>query len=155
LPLLPGTTLEEKPSGVYSSRATVAFRGPCTLLLKPSAKSNYRVELTRSQPFAKASTADQITEYSVVKSFVHAVQRIAPGLGQVFERDILNGLGRRVIARAVTDNTHQLQTVLIALNQLTSWAARSYEGKPIVAAIGVGEDKVGDVEFYDVCREDF
>ena len=155
LPLLPGASINENASGTGSSRETVTFHGPCTLSLKPSVKSDFHVEVTRSQPFANASTIEQIAEYTVAKSFVRAIQRIAPGLGQAFERDILLGLGRRIVARAIAQNSDQLQTALAVLDQFTRWAARSYEGKPISAAIGITEDTGGNVEFYDLCQEDF
>lgn len=155
LPLLPGATLKDTSSGPGSSRATVAFHGPCTLSLKPSLKSTFHVEVTRRQAFANASTDNEVAEHSLARSFVHAVQLIAPGLGQPFERDIVSGLGRRIVARAVAQDRTQRQTVLAVLDQMTRWAVRSYEGKPISAAIGITDVKGGTVEFFDICKEDF
>lgn len=155
VPLLSGAAITSGKKGAGLSRSTVAFHGPCTLSLKPSVKSTFQVEITRSQAFARASAKEQVTEYSLATSFVHAVQTIAPGLGSAFERDIVNGLGRRIVARAISENTQQRQTVFRVLDQMTRWAARSYEGKPISAASGVSENSSGDVGFYDVCREEF
>jgi hypothetical protein len=155
LPLLSGAEMSGGRRGSALSRATVAFHGPCALSLKPSAKSTFHVEITRSQAFASASARDQVTEYGLANSFVHAVQIVAPGLGSAFERDILKGLGRRIVARAIAENSTQRQTVLSVLDQMSRWAARSYEGKPISAAIGVSEIPSGKVRLYDVCKEDF
>ena len=155
LPLIPGSRLLKFAGEESKSRTTVTFRGPCKLSLKPMPKSAFHVEVTRSQPFAKASSSEQVTEYSLAKSFVQSVQIIAPGLGEVFEADIVRGLGRRIVAGAIKQDARQRRTVLMILDQMTRWAMRSYEGKPISAAIGVTEDTGGTVEFFETCQEDF
>ena len=155
LPLLPGACLKASTGKGPNSRTTVTFRGPCTLSLKPTPKSVFHFEVTRSQPFAKASAREEVAEYNLAQSFVQSVQAIAPGLGEVFETDIVKGLGRRIVAGAIKQDARQRRTVLTIMDQMTRWAARSYEGKPISAAMGVNEDRGGDVEFRETCNADF
>jgi hypothetical protein len=155
LPLLPGAVIKQNPVTHSRARATVAFRDPCTLSIKPSLKSDFHIEITRSQKFASASSLGNISEYTLAKAFIRAVNIITPAIGSAFERDVVNGLGRRIVARSISEQMKQRLTSQGILDQFSRWATRSYEGKPISASFGVTDKIDKSVNFHDFSKEDF
>jgi len=155
VPLFSGVQLDSAavPSTLREDR--VALLDPCAIGFKASSKDNYRLVLRRSQPFGKVR-AGTLSESDVVRAFVNVVGNMEFGLRQWYSDDLRIMFPRRVVARTLCGTKAGRAAVLAALDQLTDWASRQYEGKSIAAAVGfVPDDNPGAVDFAEMCKRDF
>jgi hypothetical protein len=152
---LAGARLEPKSRPSTASDTLVALADPCTILFKAEKADTYRLALKRSQPFDKVK-AGTITESAVVTAFVEVVRRMQVGLSRWYNADLRAAFPRRVVAKALCATRVEEETVLTAIDQLSEWAGREYEGKPIPASLGFIRDGTGGtVPFVDICKKDF
>jgi hypothetical protein len=79
VPFFPGARLQ--PDVLTSSQKDelVALKGPCAIAFKIEPEDDYRLVLTRSQPFATPAE-NVVPEITVVRSFVSALQPMVPVL---------------------------------------------------------------------------
>jgi hypothetical protein len=86
---------------------------------------------------------------------VYIVRQIEDSLSGRYGSDLLASFQRRIVARA-TGNRSNCDTLLLAIDELASWATRLYEGRPIAAAIGLAPTNGRpDVTLKDICKEPF
>lgn len=155
VPFLAGVQLIdlERPSTARNKQ--VALEDACTIVFKAEENDKYRLALRRSQPFAKVK-AGTLTECDVVKAFVDVVQGMKVELQKWYKADLRAAFPRRVVAKALCRSTPEEEVLLTAIDQLSEWAGREYEGKPIPAALGfVRDESIGTVPFSDICKQDF
>jgi hypothetical protein len=153
LPFFSGATLGT-PVTSTSGQATVAFAGLCEIQFKINRRDKYRLRMQRSQPFEQRAGGG-ITEFRVVQAFVYIVRQIEDSLTGRYGSDLLASFQRRIVARA-TGGSSNGDTVLLAIDELASWATRLYEGRPIAAAIGLAPiNGRPDVTLKDICKEPF
>ena len=152
-PLFTGSELGEE-SAPKSSKKLVAYADPCKIAFRPSKDAEYRLTLTRSQPFAEADT-------EVVRSFILALRTLEPLWDKTSLPDLIRAMMRRVIARALAggdDSQKTLRgTIAEVIMQYESWAEQTYEGRRISAALGIEPSLLVSegVALGDVYREDF
>lgn len=147
VPMLAGTELGgSKPSG--PNHALVAFEHPCALLMKPAKGSTYRVELVRSQAFRP-------DEKRLVTYFVEELAEIVPHAGEPYFRDLMGSLPRRVISKLLAGNRGR-GTFELAIQTFEGLASQTYEGRPVVAALGMtGSMGHGPINLEQLWKEDF
>jgi hypothetical protein len=77
-------------------------------------------------------------------------------LDSPYRQEILATLQRHVVARALSPGGNA-ETLLSALDQLSEWSNRLYEGAAISAAIGLepSDGTEGDLRLDQICLEDF
>ena len=155
VPFLAGARLEANSRPSTNHDTLVALEDPCTIVFKAEKKDTYRLALRRSQSFDKVK-AGTLTESDVVEAFVNVVRRMQIGLQRWYNADLRAAFPRRVVAKALCKSKPEEEAVLTAIDQLSEWAGREYEGKPIPAALGfVRDGSKGTVGFTDICKEDF
>lgn len=142
LPFFSGAKIEEKAKPSVRHHQLVAITGPCSIAFKVEASDDYRLVISRPQAFVKSSK-DRIPERTVIESFVEALIEIKDHVGTEYIDDLLAGFQRRVIARALVANAPKdkkaawRSTILNAIDQLSDWSSRLYEGAPVSAALGL------------------
>jgi hypothetical protein len=144
--MFPGAKLQRTVKSTGRQKL-VAYLDPCVLLLKPSRNETYRVRFWRSQRFA----AD---EERLVAAFVEELSKIAD-----FEAghlaDLMSSLPRRMIAQFLP-GVRGRTTLERALHRFEALAAETYEGRPVVAALGIsGSVGHGNVRLEDLWKDDF
>ena len=155
VPFLAGVQLDSKSRVSTSHDTLVALTNPCTIVFKAEGKDHYRLALRRSQPFEKVKE-ETLTESSVVQAFVDVVRRMQKGLSQWYKADLRAAFPRRVVAKALCSTKAKEEALLTAIDQLSEWAGREYEGKAIPAALGfISGGPDGIIPFSDICKEDF
>lgn len=153
-PLISGSRLNPGHEQSANTAQRVAFKTQCKIAFKVDGKDDYRLILERSQPFGRDSVA--VSEKRVIESFVDVAQSMADGLNSAYKTDIVNALPRRVVAKALSDDPIQQETILGALDQLSLWAGQQYEGKPIAAAVGFDPNATsGTMSLPDFAKEPF
>jgi hypothetical protein len=147
LPLLAGTELGvRRPSS--SQHALVAYEHPCALLMKPTVNANYRLQLVRSQAFNP-------DERQLVGHFIEELSRIAQYAATRQFRDLMATIPRRMISRLLPGPRGRA-TLEQAIQSLESLASQTYEGRPVVAALGLtGSMGHGKIKLEELWREDF
>jgi len=135
IPFFSGARLEDKPEQSSPWDGTVAFRGPISIAFKVAKRDNYRLVLTRSQPFAQA-TGTTVPEISVVQAFVDVIAPMAEALATPLKQDLLSTFARRIVAKAMSSADERESTILSGIDKLARWSGRQYEGSPISASIG-------------------
>ncbi|MBN8293430.1 hypothetical protein JI664_15765 [Rhodobacter sp. NTK016B] len=143
LPFFSGASIDSVSDESSASEATVAFLNPQTIGFKVNKSDTYRLKFRRDQPFAKKT--DPAREVRVVEAFASILAEMNDELKGHLKEDLLSTFQRRVVARAVSDASVEKQ-VLIVLDQMSSWAARLYEGSPISSAVGIDPAAIGDRE---------
>jgi hypothetical protein len=97
----------------------------------------------------------RVNEKRVVQAFVDVARDIEPALAAPYSADILSTFQRRVVVKAIGLPAAQ-DTLLAAIDQLSIWATRLYEGKPITAAFGFEPNvQGGNVTVHEICQKDF
>jgi hypothetical protein len=132
-------------------------QGPCRIAIKPNQNADFRLIISRSQPFAADQDAT-VTEFKVIDAFTQILAKLPLEGNELLEPDLLAAATRRVVAKSICSRSSQEPAVLLALDQLAGWATRLYEGKPISAAIGFGAKPVSGrikVSFSQIREEDF
>lgn len=147
VPLLAGTDLgESKPS--FPRQALVAYEHPCALLMKPSRDANYRVQLERSQAFTPE-------EKQLVSTFMNELAAILSQAGDAYLHDLMIAIPRRVISKCLSGNRGR-GTLEQAIHNFEGLASQTYEGHPVVAALGMtGSMGHGPIKLEELWREDF
>jgi hypothetical protein len=154
LPFFSGADLLPESEASARRHQRVAFRDPCSISFKARRADTYRLILHRSQSFDTLGSG-RVTEKRVVEAFIDVVQRIEGGLGTEYKEDLLAAFQRRVVVAAIAPLNGKV-AVLKALDQLSLWASRLYEGKPIAAAFGFQPNAQADsVLLEDMCQQDF
>lgn len=138
-----GESVPSKPS-----HSLVAYETPCTLLLKPGTDADYRVQLTRSQPFSPE-------EKDLVRIFMNALSSMLTQVDEAYLPDVVGTLPRRVISELLSKPTGR-NTLGQALQKFEALAAETYEGHPVVLALGLtGSVSHGPISLDDLWAEDF
>jgi hypothetical protein len=136
LPLFSGAQLVPGTSPSPPRRPAVAERGRHSLEIKPSQATPWCLTITRDQPFAKTAPG-QVSEKQLAKAFVAQVAAMPHGFeASPFAADLMARLPRRLVVETLCPPGVDRAAVLAAIDQLLVWSNRSYEGQPIVAAVG-------------------
>jgi hypothetical protein len=155
LPFFPGAKIKDGSGISHDHHQLVSRLNPCLIRIKPSVDAPYRISITRSQPFAGDQDA-AVTEFKVMDSFAQLVSELPETVSTMHKADLLSATIRRVIAKSLCTRVSQENAVLAALDQLTIWATRLYEGRPISAAIGfVATPSRRGVKLDNIRHEDF
>src|SRR5262245_22100332 len=109
LPMFSGASLEDASEASTPAAQCAAYRNPCTIAIKPTLESPYRLLVCRSQVFAPP-------EGEVFRIFASTLGTILPNFGTVAFDDLLTTFIRRVVARVVSANDESL--LLRILDQL-------------------------------------
>jgi hypothetical protein len=147
VPMFAGTELGKKnPSS--ARHALVAYKNPCVLLMKPSVDSGYRIELHRSQPFTTE-------EKQLVGFFIRELAEVANQADAAHFPDLMSAIPRRVISTILPVSTGR-GTLNEAIREFEALASQTYEGHPVVVALGMtGTVGYGPVKLDELWREDF
>lgn len=147
LPMLSGTTLGTS-TGSSAAHSIVAYENPCSLFMKPEKAAAFRVRLQRSQAFTPE-------EKELANLFGEEFALVASAPQSLYLDDLMSALPRRVIARLLATRNGQ-STLQQAIHQFESFASQTYEGNPVVAALGVtGSVGHGPIRLNDLWKEDF
>jgi hypothetical protein len=154
VPLFSGAELLDTSYASNTSQQLVAFDNPCNIHFKVNTADSYRIGIKRSQPF-DTNTGGRLTEKRVVEAFVAAVDEISDGLERPYKADLLSALQRRIVAKSVGGTTTE-SAILKAIDQLTTWSSRLYEGQPISVCLGFvpGMENTG-ILLEQIATEDF
>src|ERR1700690_4198898 len=125
----------------------VAYENPCALLMKPSNDSEYRVQLVRSQPFTPE-------EKRLVGLFMEELAEIADQSEEAHFPDLMSAIPRRVISTLLPAKTGR-GTLDEAIREFEVLASQTYEGHPVVMALGItGAVGYGAIKLEELWRED-
>jgi hypothetical protein len=114
----------------------VAERGRQSIEIKPSQATSWCLTITRDQPFARTAPG-QVSKKQLAKVFVAQVAAMPEGFESgSFAADLMARLPRRLVVDTLCPTNVDRAGVLAAIDQLQVWSNRSYEGQPIVAAVG-------------------
>ncbi len=147
LPMFTGASLG-KAENCDPACQVVAYKHVCALRIKPNKEASYRVDLERSQEFLKE-------EKNLVECFIDELDKITKQEGDNF-KDLMSFLPRRVIAKLLGHSEEGRVTLQNAIQWLESLASQTYEGKQIVAALGItGSINHGPIDIFELSKEDF
>jgi hypothetical protein len=136
LPLFSGALLVPGTSPSPPQRPAVAERGRQSIEIKPTQATSWCLTITRDQPFARTAPG-QVSEKQLAKAFVAQLAAMPEGFeGGPFAADLMARLPRRLVVETLCPAGVDQGAVLAAIDQLQIWSNRSYEGQPIVAAVG-------------------
>ena len=136
LPLFSGAELVPGTSPSPPQRPAVAERGRQSIEIKPTQATSWCLTITRDQPFARTASG-QVSEKQLAKAFVAQLAAMPEGFeAGPFAADLMARLPRRLVVDTLCPADVDRAAVLEAIDQLQVWANRSYEGQPIVAAVG-------------------
>jgi hypothetical protein len=153
-PLFSGAELGKRNIQSTVRQVRVAFKGPCEIQFKATQTDRYRLSLRRSQQFEQ-SGGKGITEKDVVEAFVHVVGQLPREIERSHANDLRINMQRRIIAETMPRPKIRV-IVLQVIDQMTDWATRLYEGKPITAAIGITpQNSHGGVKLRKMCQAEF
>jgi hypothetical protein len=147
VPMLAGTELgTTKQSG--PNHALVAYEHPCALLMKPTKDLAYRIQLVRSQAFTPE-------EKQLVAFFMEELAQVVDQAGAPYFRDLMASLPRRIISKLLPGNRGR-STFEQAIQGFEALASQTYEGRPVVAALGMtGSMGHGPITLEELWRDDF
>ncbi len=147
LPLLAGTKLGGRESS-SERHNLVAYKNPCSLLMKPVADAEYRIELIRSQAFKP-------DERRLAGHFIDELSKVVEHASMVQLKDVMAAIPRRVICRLLPGSRGRV-ALEQAIQSFESLASQTYEGRPVVAALGLtGSMGHGEIRLEELWREDF
>lgn len=136
LPLFSGAELLRGTSPSPPQRPVVAERGRHSIELKPTQATPWCLTITRDQPFVK-TLPGQVNEKQLAKAFVAQLAAMPYGFeAGPFAADLMARLPRRLVVDTLCPPGVKTGAVLTAIDQFQVWSNRSYEGQPIVAALG-------------------
>lgn len=154
VPLFSGAELLDASYPSNAAQQRVAFENRCNIHFKVHNADRYRIGIKRSQFFDK-DTSGRVTEKRVVEAFVDAVDEISDGLERPYKEDLLSALQRRIVAKSVGGSATEA-AILKAIDQLTTWSSRLYEGQPISVCLGfVPETDNTGILLEQIAGEDF
>lgn len=148
--LMPMLAVTDLGSAQTSSprHALVAYQHPCALLVKPTRDESYRVRLERSQPFTSE-------EKRLVTLFMEELAQIIDQAGDQFFQDLMISVPRRVISEFLAEKKGS-ETLENAIQSFEKLASQTYEGHPVVAALGMtGSVGHGRIKLEDLWRGEF
>jgi hypothetical protein len=160
LPLFSGAQLVPGHSRSPTVRPAVVERGRYSIEIKPSQATPWSLTITRPQPFAKPQPG-RVSEKALAKAFVAALAAMPEGFeGGTYAADLMARLPRRLVVDTLCPEGVERGVVLAAIDQLEAWSCRSYEGQPIVAAVGftpegAGQEGLPAVQLREAWAEDF
>ncbi|MFC5454264.1 hypothetical protein [Prosthecobacter fluviatilis] len=155
LPWFSGASIDQKSVKSSTKDAQVAFVDPCTIAFKAQSEDSFRLHLKRSQAFDNLG-GGKLAEIDLVKAFVQVVGKMQGGLNSWYQADLASMFPRRVIAKSLCSVKVEEEAFLSVLDQMSLWAGRQYEGRPIAAAIGFSRKEfTGGTHFRDICDHDF
>lgn len=153
VPLFSGASLSPNADKKTASQL-VAWHNPLSIAFKISKSDKYRLILARSQRFAQEKEVT-LSETAVVKAFVAVVAEMADALEGPLRHDLLSTFQRRIVARAMATGSSE-NVILSAIDQLTSWGAKLYEGAPISASLGYRSTPGNfDITLEEISKHDF
>ena len=147
--MFPGASLGPGASLRPRVRQTVSYSkagGGSQLLLRPDSKSSFEFAISRSQKFGEA-------DLDLARAFVRGAADVADAIQKSFEAEVLRNLPLRVVALAAGGKGRA--ALLAVLEKFSAWAAEQYEGRPIVAAVGIDPSTNGTVPIASVWKEPF
>lgn len=155
VPFFSGARLELNSRPSTAREARTAFVGPTQIAFKVDRDDTYRLVLTRSQPFLK-SQGDRIPDLRIVESFVETVSDLKDIIESEYRSEVLPNIQRRVVAKSLLQGNREA-SLLTAIDVLSLWGQRLYEGAPISASIGLRQAAAIEpiVPIEDFVREDF
>jgi len=116
--------------------------------MKPSRDANYRVQLVRSQAFTPE-------EKRLVELFIQELEEIARNTDAAHLSDFMSAIPRGVISKLLPGNAGRW-TLEQAIREFEALASQTYEGHPVVAALGMsGSVGHGSIKLEELWREDF
>ncbi len=143
-PLLEGSVSAEKISSTPRDRLT-SYKDPCSLLVKPSRESRFRVAIERSQSF-------EPHEKELAEHFIDEIAAIVKLNAGDFQGDLLQAIPRRVVAKYLSGGN----TLRNVLERLETWSSQTYEGQRIVASIGIfPEEYTTESKLENFWEQDF
>ena len=146
VPMLSGTQIGNEEQSL-PGHALVAYDGPCALLIKPAAEAPYRLPFSRSQPFAS-------DEKRLVELFIGELSGLVAQFGSAYFRDLMASVPRRVISQLLP-GARGRTALEAALQRFEALASQTYEGRPVVAALGLtGTMGHGLVRMKELWKED-
>lgn len=147
VPMLAGTKLGATKAS-SARHGLVAYRDPCTLLMKPFKEATYRVQLLRSQAFTPE-------ERRLVGFFVDEVSGVVQQPEADYLQDLMISVPRRVISKFLPGGKGR-RTLEQAIRDLEALASQTYEGRPVVVALGMtGSLGHGPVKLDELWQQDF
>lgn len=156
VPFFSGARLEDRARASTAREARVAFVGPTSIAFKINGNDDYRLVLTRSQPFL-TSQGNRIPDIRIVESFVETVSDLQSIIESDYRAEVLPNIQRRIVSKAILAGAHE-DGVLAAIDALSMWGQRLYEGAPIAASIGLrqtGTPAAGAISLDDFRSQDF
>ena len=146
--MIPGSSVSgpHELSGKWKQQAVAYYPGGGLISVRPEKSATFEFRFERSQNFRP-------DELNLARCFVDSVDEVKDALGKPFETEVLRGLPLRVVARAAGGVMQA--ALLLVLEQFAAWAAEQYEGRPIVAAVGLEPEKEGRVSLSDVWKQAF
>lgn len=150
LPMFSGASLRPERYPSTPGHATVAWKDPCRIWVKPARASDYRLLVERSQPF-------DLSDRKVVESFITILDRIAAALPESYAPDLLKSFERSVVACSANAGGNEAVMVR-TIDALSEWSTQTYEGGRISAAIGFdvhGDRGIGRLDLSSLWDEDF
>lgn len=160
LPLFSGAQLVPGHSSSPTVRPAVVERGRYSIEIKPSQATPWSLTITRPQPFARPQPGG-VSEKALAKAFVAALAAMPEGFeSSPYAADLMARLPRRLVVDTLCPEGLERGVVLAAIDQLEAWSCRSYEGQPIVAAVGftpegAGQEGLPAVQLREAWAEDF
>ncbi len=153
LPLFTGSFIDGEEEST-SRDNEVAFGKKNSLLIKPSKTDEYRLVLTRGQPF-------QTFEVNLLKAILAELNEIAEL--DIYDESYISVLQENAIEKSICQSICEQDaaaSMFGIINELEKWAVRTYEGKK--TAIGIIINLSADVSeqpdvlnFYDVMKKEF
>lgn len=135
LPFFSGARLELQAEESTANEKTVAFVvNQQTIGFKVNKHDGYRLHIRRDQSFSNATSPSG--EFNLIQAFVDCLSSMESVLTQDLKDEFLSTFQRRVIARAIAPEG-KYKTILLAIDQISLWASKLYEGAPICSAIGI------------------
>src|SRR5947208_2476181 len=92
VPMFSGASLEDASEPSIPAEHCAAYRDPCTIAVKPTQASDYRLLVHRRQVFDPA-------EGTVFRTFAAIFSSLMPTFGTPLFQDLLTTFSRRVVAR--------------------------------------------------------
>ncbi len=149
VPMFSGASLKEAHKCRPTSKLVAYEKDVCSLKIKPSPAADYYVQLHRSQKFIAE-------EMRLIKCFVEEINAIESHRGKKHFRDLMNSLPRRVLSRLLRYDMQGRTTLEDVIQWFESLASQTYEGKQIVAALGITEKgSYSPVDIQLLSSEDF
>jgi hypothetical protein len=148
LPMFSGASLEGiLACGTYCK--LVSQENVCILRIKPSPKGDYCIRFKRSQKFLRE-------EIKLIDTFVREINEIESEKDKKHFKDLMNSLPRRVLSRLLRYDLQGRMTLEDVIQWFESLSSQTYEGKQIVAAFGITENRnYGPIDIQSLGREDF